>query len=43
MLELMGKCGGVMFSAYRDSDHTYTDQNYVTFSGTNVNIGSGFR
>ena len=43
LVDVIGKCGSVMFSAYRDDSHTYTEQNFITFSGTHVNIGSGFK
>jgi len=42
MMNIINKCSSVMFSAYRDDDHTYTEQNFVTFSGCTVNIGNGF-
>ena len=43
LVDIVGKCGSVMFSAYRDDSHTYTEQNFITFSGSHVNIGSSFK
>ena len=43
LVDVVGKCGSVMFSAYRDDSHTYTEQNFITFSGSHVNIGSSFK
>ena len=43
LVDIVGKCGSVMFSAYRDDSHTYTEQNFITFSGTHVNLWSGFK
>ena len=43
MVEAAGKPGSVVFSAFRDDDHTYSDDNFVTFSGCHLNIGSAFR
>ena len=42
-MEVAGKPGSVVFSAYRDDDHTYSEDNFVTFSGCHVNIGNAFR
>ena len=42
MIELAGKPGSVMFSAYRDEGHSDGGECYVTFSGCNVNLGNGF-
>ena len=43
LVEVAGKPGSVVFSAYRDDDHTYSDDNFITFSGCHINIGSAFR
>ena len=43
LVEVAGKPGSVVFSAYRDDDHTYSEDNFVTFSGCHVNIGNAFR
>ena len=43
LVEVAGKPGSVVFSAFRDEDHTYSDDNFVTFSGCHLNIGSAFR
>ena len=43
MVEVAGKPGSVVFSAFRDDDHTYSDDNFLTFSGCHLNIGSAFR
>jgi len=42
LIELAGKPGSVMFSAYRDEGHSDGGECYVTFSGCNVNLGNGF-
>ena len=42
VVELLGRGGSVMFSAYRDESQTFTEQNFVTFSGCHVNTGAGF-
>eukprot|EP00090_Calanus_glacialis_P047592 TRINITY_DN9958_c0_g1_i1.p1 TRINITY_DN9958_c0_g1~~TRINITY_DN9958_c0_g1_i1.p1 ORF type:complete len:890 (+),score=282.79 TRINITY_DN9958_c0_g1_i1:145-2814(+) len=42
LIELAGKPGSVMFSAYRDEGHADGGECYVTFSGCNVNLGNGF-
>ena len=42
LIELCGKAGSVMFSAYRDEGHSDGGECYVTFSGCNVNLGNAF-
>ena len=43
LVDVAGKAGSVVFSAHRDSGHTYTEDNFLTFSGSHVNIGNAFR
>ena len=41
LLELAGKQGSVLFSAYRDSPHSNSEQSHLTFSGCSVSQGGG--
>jgi len=42
LIELAGKPGSVMFSAFRDEGMSDGGESYVTFSGCTVNVGNGF-
>ena len=42
VLDIVGKGGSVMFSAFRDDDQTYSEQNFLTFTGCHTNEGNGF-
>jgi len=42
LIELAGKPGSVMFSAYRDEGLSDGGECFVTFSGCSVNVGNGF-
>ena len=42
LIELSSKPGSITFCAYREDDHTSTEENYITFTGCTVNLGNGF-